>query len=325
MTHDLDQLRAVLRDRAALAPSTDDLLPRTRQLVHRRQVRRRVGLVAGVVAITALALIGTETFGSLAHNRSADQPTRPLPPPTLPFSVGSVPAGYWLNSWYLGDAYNEVQYFTGQSPQVLTIQEQDFDPATTIQLTARTQTTVQGHPAVSAVMTGDARQWLSWEAGPGTWIVITEPQPQLSPAGLAAVADSVSLTPTALPVPVHITNVPADLEVDYWHGVRQPNTDDVDVVLCPAGRTPSDSTGTGNGCVQVHEGTGAAPKNPFQANLPTVSVNSDPVTVTPHNLLPVTSDNGREVTRQVDSTRWVAATSVSAAPALILRLVEAAG
>jgi hypothetical protein len=320
MTHDLDQLRAVLRDRAALAPSTDDLLPQTRRLVHRRQVRRRVGLVAGVVAITALALVGTEMFGSLAHNRSADQPTRLLPTPTLPFSVGSVPAGYWLNSWNLEAGDDYVQYFTGQSPQVLTIQELDLDPATTIQLTGRTQTTVQGHPAVFGVMPGDARQWLSWEAGPGTWIVVTEPQPQLSPAGLAAVANSVSLIPTILPVPVRTISVPADLEVNYWHGVRQPNTDDVDMLLCPAGRTPSD-----DGCVQVHEGTGAAPKNPFQSSLPTVSVNSDPVTLTPRGLLPVTSDNGRVVTRQVDSTHWVAATSVSAAPALILRLVEAAG
>jgi hypothetical protein len=322
MTTDLDKLRAVLRERAALAPSVDDLLPRTRRLVHRRQVRRRVGLVAGVVATTVLALIGTEMFGGLAHNRSAEQPARPLPPPTLPFSVGSVPAGYWLNSWYLGNAYSEVQYFTGQSPQVLTIQEQDFDPATTIQLTARTRTTVHGRPAVSAVVQSDARQWLSWEAGPGNWIVVTEPQ--LATASLAAVADSISLTPTTLPVPLRITSVPADLEVNYWHGVRQPTTDDVDVLLCPVDLPPVGAASP-NGCVQVHEGTGAAPRNPFQSSLPTVSVNSDPVTMSPRNLLPVTSDNGRVVTRQVDSTRWAAATSVSASPALILRLVEAAG
>jgi hypothetical protein len=322
MTPDLDQLRAVLRERAALAPSTDELLPRTRVLVHRRQMRRRVGLVAGVVAVTALALVGAGMFGDLAHNRSAAQLTRPLPAPTLPFSVGSVPTGYWLNSWYLGDAYSEVQYFTGQSPQVLTIQEQGFDPAKSIQLTARTQTTVHGRPAVSATVQSDARQWLSWEAGPGNWILITEPQ--LATASLSAVADSVSLTPSTLPVPLHITSVPADLEVNYWLGVRQPTTDDVDVLLCPVDMPPSGAAKP-NVCVQVHEGTGAAPKNPFQSNLPVISANSDPVTLTPRNLLPVTSDNGRVVTRQVDSTRWVAATSVSASPALILRLAMAAG
>jgi hypothetical protein len=119
---------------------------------------------------------------------------------------------------------------------------------------------------------------------------------------------------------MRITSVPADLVVNYWHGIHQPTTDDVDVLLCPAGSTSFD-----DGCVQVHEGTGAAPRNPFQSNLPTVSVNSDPVAMTPRNRTPVTSDNGRVVTRQVDSTHWVAATSVSAAPALLLRLVEAAG
>jgi hypothetical protein len=47
--------------------------------------------------------------------------------------------------------------------------------------------------------------------------------------------------------------------------------------------------------------------------------------MSPRNLVPVVTQNGQVVTRQVDSTHWVAAKSVSASPALLLRLVMAAG
>jgi hypothetical protein len=48
-----------------------------------------------------------------------------------------------------------------------------------------------------------------------------------------------------------------------------------------------------------------------------ISTDSTPVPMTLRNRLPVVSDNGQVVTRQVDSTHWVAVHSVSALPSVV--------
>jgi hypothetical protein len=158
---------------------------------------------------------------------------------------------------------------------------------------------------------------LSWQASPGTWIAITEPA--LATGSLSLIANSISPQPTTLPSALHLP-VPDNVGVTIWQGILQPASQDVDAILCPP-NTPRTGADPPIECFEVHMGTGAAPKNPFQGPRPLMSTDSKPVTVTGH---PVITDDGKVVTRQVDSTHWVAVKSVSASPALVLRLAMTA-
>ena len=319
MMDDLDELRTVLAMRADLAPNPDDLIPATRKLARRRQVRRRGMLLGGVVVLTTLALVGAGQFGNLLpHNRSATQPGPPLAPPTLPFTVGDVPNGYWLNTWYASDGLNNVQFFSGQSRQVMDFQSTDYDPS--LNTHHPTSVTVNSHPAVLGIMSDNVFQQVSWQATPGMWMAVSAPMDTIAQSQLLVSAESVSLTPTTEAAALHIASLPDRLTVNDWFGAFQPTTADVTVTLCPPG-VPG--AGASSQCVDVHMGTGAKPRIDYLGPLPN-SIDSTPVVLTPTNIAPVITMDGHVVTRQVDSTHWVAVMSTSASPALLLRLATAA-
>jgi hypothetical protein len=310
MTSDLDQLRAVLRDRAALAPAPNDLLPRAHRLVRRRQVRRRVGLATGVVVVTALALVGASMFGNLAHNRSAHQPGRPLPPPTLPFSVGSVPAGYRLDFWDISDGRIRLDYTSGNG--MIYVAQQNLDPVAGFPAATHTPTTVQGHPAMLSVQhQGTPTSTLSWRVGPDTWFAVTE---QSADVNLSAIAASVRSTPTLGQVPLHIANLPDNLVASIWFGVQHQPTQETSVTLCPPHTSPPDR----GRCVEVNMVTGTVPSDPV------LGTNNATAATALRNRLPVIAKHGEVVTRQIDSTHWVTAKSDMASPALVLQLAIAA-
>ncbi len=291
-------------DRAALAPSVDDLPPPTR-----RQLVRR--LVTGVIAVTALVLVGV--FGyALPRAGTTVQSARPLPPPTLPFSVVSVPTGYSLNSWYVTADVGSVQYYTGHDSQYFAISVQNSDP--TDGFDTRTPTTVDGHPALLTVQRDDQTRQLSWQAGTGKWFSVAEPN--VGNMNLYTLADSIRPTPTTLPTTLRIAGLPGNLQVNVWLGYRLPTAQNTEVTLCPPGELFTGIETPPPGCVVVHLGTGAAPARPFQSLSLLTSTDSRPVAMTLRNRMPVISDNGQVVTRQVDSTHWVAVHSVSASPSL---------
>jgi hypothetical protein len=289
-------------DRGALAPSVDDL-PRT----PRRWVRR---VVTGVIAVTVLALVGVGVFGHLLPR--AVQPARPLTPPTLPFSVASVPTGYSLGAWFVSDDVAGVQYYTSAA-QFFVIAVQNSDP--TAGFDTQTPTTVDGHPALFSVQRFDQTRLLSWQIGNGKWFEVTEPK--LADANLYALADSIRPTPTRLPTTLRIAGLPDNLKVNTWQGTHLATAQDTEVTLCPPGQSFTGADTPPPGCVVVHLGTGAAPAKPFESPSVLISTDSTPVAMTLRNRLPVISDNGQVVTRQVDSTHWVAVHSVSTSPSLV--------
>jgi hypothetical protein len=269
--------------------------------------------MTGVIVVTALALVGFGVFGYLLpRDHAALQPARPLPPPTLPFSVASVPAGYSLSGWYISDDIAAVQYYTSPT-RFFVIAVQNIDP--TAGFDTNTPTTVAGHPALFSVQRFDQTRLLSWQTGTGKWFVVTEPK--LADANLYAVAESIRPTPTNLPTTLRIAGLPGDLQVDNWQGTYQPTAQDTEITMCPPGQSFTGAVAPLPGCVVVHLGTGAAPAKPFQSPSALTSTDSTPVAMTLRNRLPVVSDNGQVVTRQVDSTHWVAVHSVSESPSLV--------
>jgi hypothetical protein len=312
MSSELDLLRAVLCDRAALAPEPADLLPAARRLIHRRQVRRRVGLVAGVVVVTALALVGTGLFGHLIpHDRSAHQPGGPLPPPVLPFTVGAVPSGYVMDSWYVSNGMNQQLFYNGH--QRIYVQLTNSDPSRNTN--HQKSLGVNGHPAVLGITTDTIFRQLSWQAAPGRWMYVYGLTGTISEGQLLTWAESVSLTPTTKAVALRIASLPAGLAVVSWSATIAATAMDVTVTLCP----PNPPARGDHHCIWVHMGTGAAPKID-DSHPNAISVDSKPVVLTPRNTAPMITTSGRIVTRQVDSTHWVSVRTATADPAIVLRL-----
>jgi hypothetical protein len=162
---------------------------------------------------------------------------------------------------------------------------------------------------------------LSWRTGTGKWFSVAEPT--LGNADLYALADSIRPTPTTLPTTLRIANLPDNLQVNVWLGYHEPNAQDTEVTLCPRGEPFTGIETPPPDCVAVHLGTGAAPAKAFESPSLLTSTDSTPVAMTLRNRIPVVSDNGQVITRQIDSTHWVAVHSVWASPLVTLQLAIA--
>jgi hypothetical protein len=299
MTHDLDQLRAVLRDRAALAPSADDLLPRTRQLARRRQVRRRAGLVTGVVVVTALALVGATVFGTPPprHDPTAIRPDpteRLVTPPTLPFTVGALPAGLRWGGWdvILKPLSPIHALFTGPQ-EVVNVDLLDRDLAGLYPGVHRTFT-VHG---VTATIAGDAPAnhfWaVTWPVGRGHWIYLTvtaDSASGLSESDLISLVGAITTKPGIAPTALRIRYVPPGFTLFSWHHSDRPDAGlaEDDVELCA----------TAQNCVVVLAGYG--------------------------NLAGAKTLDGNPITvgRQYDSGHWIGVYAPGADPAVLNHILQ---
>lgn len=240
---DTDDLRSLLRSRAALAPNPDDLLPATRPLARRRRLRRRGALFGGVVVLTTLALLGTTLLGSVDAPITPSGP--PLIPPAFPFSVGQLPDGLVPTGWFSTGSDLTLQPFamdyldfTGPGVHV-SVQWENFDPALTVIPTAPTPTPATVHGAPAVVVTDPTGEFasVSWPAAPERWFAVDmQAQTVIGESTLLAVADAVTATPGSPPTTLDIAHLPAGFEAFSWQQDRRGGVSDY-VELCPTTMT----------------------------------------------------------------------------------------
>ncbi|MET0132705.1 MAG: hypothetical protein ABW215_03840 [Kibdelosporangium sp.] len=319
---DLDMLRDALASRASRAPDTDVVLANTTESVRRRRTRRRATALAGTVAVATGALV---TGVALVDQAPADQaqPGRPeagiqaatsasaqvLPEsghrPKLPFTV-TVPAGYQLQDWSVGDT-SAITHYKGGAGQleVALLDRLGPNPENT-----EKKTTVRGIPAVFRVYASGRGLSLTWEIAPGRWALVAAADEQQS----QAVADSVTLTPSDPPAAGRLTDVPAGLSVIYW---GRGNVGMTTVMLCPDKFTDK------NQCAVLNLDSGTAPdkvNTKVQGQqAPLSAPDAAGVRQTP---------DGETLVRQIDPGNWAQAstgTSISAKQLREIILAAAAG
>ena len=236
---DTDDLRSLLRSRAALAPHPDDLIPATRPLARRRRQRRRGALFGGVVVLTVLALIGATMLRSVEASVTPSGP--PLVPPVFPFSVGPLPDGLVLERWTsLGgdiprNAFTlDTMNFSGPDTHVI-VEWTNYDPALTVtpQSVPRTTVTVHGVAGVAVGLNGQLSS-VSWPAGPLRWINVATDSPHAVPEPtLLAIAAAVTARPSSPPTTFDIAHLPPGLRAVSWQHDQQGGVIDDSVELCP--------------------------------------------------------------------------------------------
>lgn len=207
--NDLDELRAVLRARADLAPDLSDVVPATHERVRRRRSQQRTAALAGVVVATVAGL----TTASLLRAGPAPSAAS-LVSPAMPFTVGYVPAGYHMTSWRTeAGRFSEVDYQLGTTPDAISVEQgpNDFAP------TQAQPTTVRGRPAKlsPSSINGLMGTGLTWQAGPGRYFLVSVAA-GVSESTLRAVADSVATTPVRLPSLLRISPLPPGFTVVSW-------------------------------------------------------------------------------------------------------------
>jgi len=249
MLGDTDDLRSVLRSRAALAPNPDDLIPATRPLARRRRRRRRGVLLGGVVVLTTLALLSTALLRSIeAPVTPAGQP---LHPPVFPFTVGPLPDGMVPTGWQSMGSDLTFQSFTRDSMDFTgphahaTVEWVTFDPALTVQPSggfSETRTTVHGTAATFLTDPTGHYLSLSWPTGvPERWFDVEVQAVTPNPIGEStalAIADAVTAQPSGPPTTLDIAYRPVGFRAFGWlHDTRDGVTDYVE--LCPTTMTTS--------------------------------------------------------------------------------------
>ncbi|HEX3791588.1 MAG TPA: hypothetical protein VHW44_27250 [Pseudonocardiaceae bacterium] len=332
MTDDIDGLRAVLRERAAGAHDPEALLAATHQGVRRHRRRQRTGTLIGAVGVTTCGLLAAVV---LAHTSAlaprpattgpaaASTPAQvPLAPPSLPFSISSVPTGYHPGSWFIEPTDLSLQYVDADQAQTITVQLRTADPS--IGLVDAQRTTVHGAPAVlgSLAATDMADRQLSWQFSPGHWLSVAGHNPAVSDATLRLVADAVTAKPTTLTSTVIVPDLPAGWSLRSWQWSPQAGIGEF-VSLCP---TRSVTTAL---CVELHPGNGTAPTIATDVK-PSTGPEADHLhTVLLHKAvyngvtLLVTAD-GQTAERQIDPGHWIAVVGATADPTMVRLFAETA-
>lgn len=337
---ELGGLRTVLRERADLAPDATTILGRTHTLVRRRRARRRTAGLLGAVLVT---IGGLSTAALLTHDNGPNMvavgapevhavapAVNPVIPPTMPFTVGAVPAGYSVDTWTVSPTGPDTVQLAGKNDfQTIVVSWSDSDPA--LQESQVSQTTVHGHAAViGSIPQQPSMRRISWPVPGGHWLGVIGNVPVVGEQNLRLVAGSITLRPSVMPVNLHLKPVPAAIaNVAEWNGGNMPPALD-EAVLCQAGVTDPNS----KGCVSVQLSTGTRPTSvlgPFKpGNLrgPLPSVALHVVTVQGMTLY-VTDRTGMAtggvVVRQIDAGHWVSVTSAGADLDTLYRVAIAAG
>ncbi|HEY0804627.1 MAG TPA: hypothetical protein VGD84_06170 [Pseudonocardiaceae bacterium] len=261
-TDDLDELRAVLRMRADLAPNPDDLIPATRKLARRRRIRRRGMVLSGVVVATALALIGASLLGR--PSKPVEPAGGPLVVPAFPFTVGTLPAGLRPTGWEsIGSTLtmqpfaSHVMTFAGPDDQ-LTVQSTNYDPALVDQPTGTaTESTFLVHGTLATLKSSAGHSWhISWPVGPLAWtdvIVAGDGNSQIHETDIAAIANAITTTPSTPLAGLDIPHLPVGFTAFSWlHSVTPRRAED-EVELCPSLTKSTDE----QGCFSVITGHGS--------------------------------------------------------------------
>jgi hypothetical protein len=336
MTTDLDQLRALLEQRAELAPDPNSMLPTTHRLIERRRARRRASAIGGLATATVLALITVSVVEQ--RNAPADQDTvapataqltgPALVGPTVPFTVSRTFAGQSLRNVGTGPdpsgaPAGNVQYFTpGTGPGLLLIGWRSTE-FTSDDIVDQTPTTAGGLPATVGIIAGSpALRVLTWQPRPGLWLWIQGDAAQNSTEALQHLADQLDLRPSIPPTILHLPNLPAGYRLTTW-GASYGSVDSRDweqdqIELCPS----SQAFSAGRQCIDLAIATGGVPlaridTMPAGGPLDGGIIDAPPLASDE----PVIRDGGRTVARQVDHQHWAEATTYTGDPTIVLSLI----
>jgi hypothetical protein len=329
---DTESVRQALGSLERHAPTEDDVLYGVQRGIARRRRRRQVASVAGVAGIAALVGLGVVLLvpgrggGDQAATpgaRTVVTPAAPKPtppaPPTLPFTVGWLPAGYTLDAWDVSAAAGNAQYVGTKDFQTVVV-HLDAKPVEAPRSVpggkgATDQpTTVAGRTGTLRKFAQGGEQQLIWQLADGRWAMVGGMAPTVPLDTLRRVAESLSLKPTPLPSTWGLRAVPEGYQVVGWNG----GASIMGAMLCrgPAG-DPRTSEPDAD-CVTVSEQNGTMPasvprpivsgtdekKNPVQVPLgQEKAVNGVPTRVV---------DDGTLAAAQVDAGHWAQAFSKKA-------------
>lgn len=241
---ELDDLRAVLREREPLAPDPEEILAGADRRFRRVRARRRVvGAAAAVVFITAGLSVGlglARQHGSapalLVPAAAAPSDTVVVPSSSLPFTLDGKASDAKLVSWEISDHAASADYvWFGQT---ITIVVSDTDPEGGQDSPAVRPYEVNGVKATLRLLPDSTMQRLSWPFVPGKWAAVYVDKKSESVAEMAIFAKFVRAAPTAVPARIRSLRVPAGLSVAGTRGSGSQET----VLLCPGGSAEAAGT-----------------------------------------------------------------------------------
>jgi hypothetical protein len=312
---DTDSLRHALGALEAHTPAEGEVLAGFRAGVVRRRRHRQLASVVGVAGLAGAVALGVvlvspgqqspgQTIAPATSIAVAKPP--PTPRPALPFTVGWVPDGYTLGSWETGVRESSAQYSGSKDFQTIVVWI-SAEPRPVPAGAHDQPTTIAGRPGVVRKIPPDtAETQLIWQRADGRWAMVGGRVPTVPLAALTHVAESLTATPTPLPVAFTLRTVPDGYRVSGWSAGDS-------VRLCRSVTDPGAAD-----CIGLSLRSGAAPRT-TQLKRADASVAEVPVdrerTV---GGVPTRADaTGMTVFAQVDAGHWVYAFSARAGADLL--------
>jgi hypothetical protein len=308
MTNDIERLRAVLLERASLAPDLDAVLPDTGLLSREQRRRRRTCGVVGAVAVTVLALVAT---GVLVRSGPSTRTTMagpalvtegaPLGAARFPVTV-TVPPTYLMTSYSVDDADATLQYTRqGADKNGTDDIEIDWtygDPSE--EATGGVRTNVRGVTAVLGTVAGKpADRQLSWQLTATRWMAVAGSSKTVSVATLHTIAESVTTAPGPLPSSLRIAHMPPGWRPDSRTGASVVTTPEESALICKDAADGRPQTTT---CLTV---------TLTASHTPPVGLATSNGPIRPGTLSVVGSQNNWQAVRLVDSDHWIVARSMA--------------
>jgi hypothetical protein len=204
---------------------------------------------------------GTDRGGSppaTAPPPSVSTTTRPTPPapPALPFTAGSLPAGYTLDTWYIGPGWSSASWIGKADFEQVVVDLRDV-PQQGGEYLVDEPTTIGGRPGRFRKLAPDkGLVEFIWQFEDGRWFVVSGSQREVGLPALRAVADGLTPQPAPVPAPsgLMLGQLPDGYRMEIQSGVGPVF---VSMMLC---RTRPDlSAGTPADCIGITLSEGVAP------------------------------------------------------------------